>query len=62
MAWICTKCEVEAEESSEIKLNYGEVDLPPGMGFRCPQCEREYLDGDYVVNELASAEEMLEGK
>ena len=58
----CSKCNVDMEEVFDIALIYGEVDLPPGTGYRCPQCGTEYLDGEYVVNELASAEQMLEGK
>ena len=60
--WKCSKCNVDMEEVFDIALIYGEVDLPPGIGYRCPQCGTEYLDGEYVVNELASAEQMLEGK
>ncbi len=60
--WFCSTCKVEAEEVSDIHLIYGEVDLPPGVGYRCPSCGVEFLDGDYVVNELNSAEQMLEGK
>ena len=60
--WLCSKCHVEMEETSDIKLFYKEVDLPPGTGYQCPSCKVEFLDGDYVVNELNSAEQMLEGK
>jgi hypothetical protein len=60
--WICGKCNVKMEDVDDIKIIYGEVDLPAAMGYRCPVCKCEYLDGDYVVNELVSAEEMLEGK
>lgn len=60
--WKCSKCEVEMEDVEDIQLIFGEVDLPPGTGYRCPVCKVEYLDGEYVVNELASAEQMLEGK
>lgn len=60
--WMCSKCNVAMEEVSDIKLIYGEIDIPPGTGYRCPQCAVEFLDGDYVVDELASAEQMLEGK
>lgn len=62
MDWICSSCNVPMESVSDIKLIYGEVDLPPGVGYRCPSCGLEFLDGDYVVNELNPAEHMLEGK
>ena len=32
------------------------------VSFKCPSCGTEYLDGDYVTEELGSVEEMLEGK
>jgi len=60
--WICNKCNVAMEDTDDIKIIYGDVDLPQAIGYRCPVCKTEYLDGEYVVNELMSAEEMLEGK
>lgn len=60
--WMCGKCNVQMEEADDIKIIYGDIDLPPAMGYRCPQCGAEFIDADFVVNELASAEEMLEGK
>lgn len=62
MEWICSKCNVKMENVDDIKLIYGEIDLPPGRGKRCLSCSIEFLDGDYVVDELNSAEQMLEGK
>lgn len=62
MDWICSKCNVKMEDVDDIILIYGEVDLPPGRGHRCPSCNVEFLDGEYVVEELNSAEQMLEGK
>ena len=62
MEWVCSKCNVNMEDADDIKLLYGEIDLPPGRGYRCPNCNIEFLDGDYVVDELNSAEQMLEGK
>lgn len=60
--WKCSKCNVEMEEAEDIKMIFGELDLPPAKGYRCPVCGVEYLDGDYVTEELASIEQMLEGK
>lgn len=60
--WICNKCNVEMEDVSDIKMIFREIDLPPAVGYRCPLCHIEFLDKDYVVNELSQAEEMLEGK
>ena len=62
MEWICSLCNVPVDNVCDIKLIYNELDLPPGVGYRCPACGVEFLDGEYVVNELASAEQMLEGK
>lgn len=50
------------EETEDIKMIFGDLDLPPARGYRCPVCGVEYLDGDYVTEELASVEQMLEGK
>lgn len=60
--WKCSKCNVAIDEVDDIVLTYNDIELPPGRGFRCPACGAEYLEGDYVVNELVSAEQMLEGK
>jgi ribosomal protein L37AE/L43A len=60
--WICSKCNVKMETADDIQISYGDADLPPAEGYRCPKCKCEFLDGEYVVNELVSVEEMLEGK
>lgn len=60
--WICAKCEQAVEEVDDILVHYGDMDLPPASGYRCPECGKEYLSAEYVVNELASAEQMLDGK
>ena len=62
MAWICSKCKVEMEEVDDIAITYGDMSLPEAEGLRCPQCGAEYLTGEYVKEQLSSAEEMLEGK
>lgn len=60
--WKCNQCNVDMEEADDIELTFGEVDLPPGTGFRCPKCKVEFLESSYVTDELNSAEQMLEGK
>jgi rubredoxin len=60
--WKCSVCNVAVEEVDDIMLRFNEIEMPSGVGFRCPVCGAEWLDGDYVVDELAAAEEMLEGK
>lgn len=62
MAWKCNVCNVEMEEVDDIKIVFNDIDLPDAPGFRCPSCGIEFMDGDFVVNELNSAEEMLSGK
>lgn len=62
MDWICSKCNVVMESVDDVNIFYGEIDLPPATGYRCPSCNAEFLDGEYTVNELNSAEQMLEGK
>ena len=46
----------------DIKIAYKDLDLPDATGYRCPSCGLEFMDGEFVVNELNSAETMLEGK
>ena len=50
------------EEVDDIKIAYKDLDLPDATGLRCPNCGLTFLDGEFVVNELNSAETMLEGK
>ena len=60
--WICVNCNVDVEEEDDIEIRYKEMELPSATGLRCPVCGREYLLGEFVVDELNSAEQMLEGK
>lgn len=62
MSWICCKCCVAVEESDEIAINYGDMDLPEAEGLVCPSCHASYLLKDFVVDQLKPAEEMLQGK
>ena len=60
--WMCSKCKIEVDKVDDIKIFYKELDLPPASGYRCSQCGIEYISGEHAVNDLASVEEMLEGK
>jgi len=60
--WMCNKCKVETEQVDDIKIFYKDLDLQPARGYRCPECGVEYIDGEYAVTELASIEEMMDGK
>ena len=62
MAWMCNKCKVEVEEVDDIQLFFKDLSLPEATVYRCPQCGVEYIDRDFVVDQLAAAEQMLEGK
>ena len=60
--WYCARCNVRAEQADDIRIFYKDIPLPEASGYRCPSCGFELLDGRYVVEQLSSAEEMLEGK
>jgi ribosomal protein L37AE/L43A len=60
--WYCARCNVRAEQADDIRIFYKDIPLPEASGYRCPSCGFELLDGSYVVEQLSSAEEMLEGK
>lgn len=60
--WYCYKDKVKMEEIDDIKIIYGDIELPEASGLRCPVCGIEYIDEEVVTTELASAEEMLESK
>lgn len=61
-SWLCSRCQVKVDDVDDIEIFYGEIDLPPASGYRCPVCKAEFIDGTLVVYELNPAEEMLEGK
>lgn len=50
------------DEVDDIGICYNDMELPDAPGFRCPVCGLAFMDGEFVVGELASAEEMLTGK
>lgn len=58
----CGKCNVEMKEVFDITLRYKDMDMPEGEGLRCPECGIEFLLEDLVVDELNSAETILESK
>lgn len=60
--WKCFNCKVDMEEVDDIGICYNDMELPDAPGFRCPVCGLAFMDGEFVVGELASAEEMLTGK
>lgn len=60
--WKCFNCKVDMEEVDDIKITFSDIDLPEAPGFRCPKCGQEFMDGEFVVDELNSAETMLQGK
>lgn len=60
--WYCNICKVEMEEVDDIQINFGDMNLPEAEGLRCPACGMEMLESEYVLDQLASAEQMLSGK
>lgn len=61
-AWKCFKCKKDMEEVDDIPIFFKDLSLPEASGYRCPECGLEFLDGDFVVDQLSSAEQMLQGK
>ena len=60
--WKCFTCKAEMEEVDDIAINFGDMNLPEAEGIRCPVCGAQYLESEYVVDQLSSAEQMLSGK
>lgn len=60
--WKCFTCKTDMEEVDDIKIAFKDMELPDATGYRCPVCAIEFMDGDFVVNELSAAETMLSGK
>lgn len=60
--WKCNTCKVEMEEVDDIQIAFGEMSLPEAEGLRCPSCGAEYLESEFVADQLVSAEQMLAGK
>ncbi len=62
MAYTCGKCKVEMEDKPDIEVSYNGMDLPPAGGMRCPGCGIHFLSEEMVLDEVNSAEQMLESK
>ncbi len=60
--WKCNTCKTMTEKVDDINIYYNDLDLPQAAGYRCPVCGKEWIDGEYCVEDLASVEQMLEGK
>jgi hypothetical protein len=60
--WKCNVCNVDMEEADDIQINFGDMNLPEAEGLRCPVCGAEFLESEFVVDQLSSAEQMLAGK
>lgn len=60
--WKCYACKAEMEEVDDIQITFGDLNLPDAEGLRCPSCGAEFLESEFVADQLASAEQMLAGK
>ena len=60
--WKCYTCKVDMEEVDDIAISFGEMNLPEAEGLRCPNCGIQFLESEYVVDQLMSAEQKLAGK
>ena len=60
--WKCNVCNVDMEEADDIQINFGDMNPPEAEGLRCPVCGAEFLESEFVVDQLSSAEQMLAGK
>lgn len=60
--WKCYTCKVDMEEVDDIEISFGEMNLPEAEGLRCHNCGIQFLESEYVVDQLMSAEQMLAGK
>ena len=60
--WKCYTCKVDMEEVDDIAISFGEMNLPEAEGLRGPNTGRQFLESEYVVDQLMSAEQMLAGK
>jgi len=60
--WKCFTCKAEMEEVDDIKISFNDMDLPEAEGLRCPVCGIEFIESEYVTDQLAASEQMLSGK
>ena len=60
--WKCFTCKENMEEVLDIAVRYNKLNLPKAKGLRCPVCGIQYLEADYVAEQVSPAEQMLSGK
>ena len=60
--WHCFACKVKMEEADINMVYTDDLEMPGGMGLRCPSCGVEYLEEDFVIDQVLTGEKMLEGK
>ena len=60
--WKCFLCKEEMEEVDDIQISFNDMTLPEAEGLRCPSCGAEFLEAEYVVDQLTASEQMLSGK
>lgn len=60
--WKCFLCKKEMEEVDDIQISFNDTALPEAEGLRCPACGAEFLEAEYVVDQLTASEQMLSGK
>jgi hypothetical protein len=60
--WHCFRCNVKMEEADILMVYMDGLEMPGGLGLRCPSCGVEYLTEDFVMDQVVMGEKMLEGK
>ena len=60
--WKCFNCKVDMEEVDDIQISFNDMTLPEAEGLRCPVCGIEFIESEYVVDQLTASEQMLSGK
>lgn len=60
--WKCFNCKVDMEEVDDIQISFNDMTLPEAEGLRCPACGIEFIESEYVVDQLTASEQMLSGK
>jgi DNA-directed RNA polymerase subunit RPC12/RpoP len=60
--WHCFRCKVPMEETDITMIYMDDMEMPGAFGVRCPNCGTEYLMEEFVIDEVAKGEKVLEGK
>jgi hypothetical protein len=60
--WHCYTCKMNMEETDITMIYMDDLELPGAFGIKCPGCDTEYLLEDFVIDEVAKGEKVLEGK